>query len=49
MSEREKTVAKTLASALKALPEEKKEYLLGYAEGVNAMAGKTEEKSRDSA
>lgn len=44
MSEKEKKIAK--AEAAKALPDEKKEYLLGYAEGVAAMAGKA---SRDGA
>ena len=38
MSEKEKKIAKALAEAAKALPDEKKEYLLGYAEGVAAMA-----------
>ncbi len=41
VSEKEKKIAKALAEAAKALPDEKKEYLLGYAEGVAAMAGKT--------
>lgn len=44
VSEKEKKIAKALAEAAKALPDEKKEYLLGYAEGVAAMAGKA---SRD--
>lgn len=42
MSEKEKKIAKALAEAAKALPDEKKEYLLGYAEGVAAMAGRAE-------
>lgn len=46
VSEKEKKIAKALAEAAKALPDEKKEYLLGYAEGVAAMAGKA---SRDGA
>ena len=41
MSEKEKKIAKALAEAAKALPDEKKEDLLGYAEGVAAMVGKT--------
>lgn len=40
MSEREKDAAKALAEAFEALPDSKKEFLLGYAEGVAAMAGK---------
>lgn len=31
----------TIAEAVSALPEHKREYLMGYAEGVVAMAGKT--------
>ena len=41
VSEKEKKIAKALAEAAKALPDEKKQYLLGYAEGVAAMVGKT--------
>ena len=40
MSEKEKDTAKTLAAAFEALPASKKEFLLGYAEGVAAMAEK---------
>ena len=40
MSEKEKDTAKTLAEAFEALPDSKKEFLLGYAEGVAAMAEK---------
>lgn len=36
MSEQEKTVAKRLADAFDALPAPKKEYLLGFADGVVA-------------
>ena len=39
MSEKEKQISKTLAAVIPGLPEEKKEYLLGFAEGVAAMAG----------
>lgn len=39
MSEKEKTVAAKLAEAFEALPDNKKEYLLGFAEGVAATKG----------
>ena len=39
MSEREKQISKTLEAVIPSLPEEKKEYLLGFAEGVAAIAG----------
>ena len=43
MAEKEKQIAKTLADAVATLPEEKKEYFIGFAEGAAAMAGlKTE-------
>lgn len=38
MSSGEKKMIETIASAFQVLPDEKKEYLLGYAEGVAAMA-----------
>ena len=41
MSEREKALAESIAEAVKVLPAEKKEYLLGYAEGVAAMAARS--------
>lgn len=37
MSEMEKKLADSLAKAAAALPENKREFLLGYAEGVAAM------------
>ena len=43
MSEQEKNVSKTLTDAFDALPENKKEYLLGFAEGVAAMKEKSGE------
>ena len=43
MSEKEKLVAEKLAEAFDALPESKKERLLGYAEGVADMKAKAEE------
>lgn len=39
MAENEKQVILTLEAALASLPEEKKQYFVGYAEGVAAMAG----------
>lgn len=38
MSEQEKKIGEKLASAFDKLPDGKKEFLLGYAEGVAAMA-----------
>ena len=50
VSEKEKSIAKALAEAAKVLPDEKKEYLLGYAEGVAAMAsGESNRKSAKAA
>lgn len=43
MSEREKQIAENLAEAVAKLPDNKKEFLLGYAEGVAAMADKAKE------
>lgn len=40
MSEKEKQISKTLEAVIPNLPEEKKEYLLGFAEGVAAIAGR---------
>lgn len=37
MSEREKQIAENLVDAFTKLPDSKKEFLLGYAEGVAAM------------
>ena len=37
MSDREKAIAEKLAEAFDSLPEAKKEYLLGYADGVAGM------------
>lgn len=36
MSEKEKKIAQNLAKALNAIPDDKKEYFLGFAEGVEA-------------
>lgn len=43
MSEREKQIAENLAEAVAKLPDNKKEFLLGYAEGVAAMTDKAKE------
>ena len=40
MSEMEKKLVDSLAKASAALPESKREFLLGYAEGVAAMAAR---------
>lgn len=36
MSEKEKSICKTLAKALNSIPDDRKEYFLGFAEGVEA-------------
>jgi len=38
MSTKEKEIARSITEAVSILPEEKREYILGYAEGVLAMA-----------
>lgn len=38
MTAEEQQIAENLAKALALLPDDKKEFLLGYAEGVAAMA-----------
>lgn len=45
MAEKEKQIAQTIENALAELPEEKKQYFMGFAEGVAAMAEQTKEKS----
>lgn len=45
MAEKEKQIAKTIEGALADLPEEKKQYFMGFAEGVAAMAEQTKGKS----
>ena len=40
MSEKERNIAESLTRACELLPDGKKEYLIGYAEGVAAMAEK---------
>lgn len=44
MSEKEKDIMQSLKKSVKALPEDKREFLRGYAEGVAAMAEKNCEK-----
>ena len=39
MSTKEKEIVRSITEAVSILPEEKREYILGYAEGVLAMAG----------
>lgn len=41
MSDRERRIAENLVEAVTRLPDSKREFLLGYAEGVAAMADKT--------
>lgn len=38
MGAEEKKIAQSITEAVSVLPEEKREYILGYAEGVIAMA-----------
>ena len=47
MSEREKKLADAIAKAATQLPESKREFLLGYAEGVAAMTAQKQEKEPD--
>ena len=42
MSQEEKKLAKKLAETVKALPPEKREFLIGFAEGVAAAPYKSE-------
>lgn len=42
MNENERRISESLAVALEMLPDSKKEFLLGYAEGVAAMAARQE-------
>lgn len=45
MVEREKQIAKKLEAALSGLSEEKKQYFIGFAEGVAAMAAQMKSKT----
>ncbi len=44
MAEKEKQIAQTMANAIADLPEEKKQYFVGFAEGVAAMADQVKQK-----
>ena len=44
MQEKEQHIGQTLAKAVADLPEEKKQYFVGYAEGVAAMANQIKQK-----
>ena len=47
MTEKKQTGIRTLAEAFQALPDGKKEFLLGYAEGVIAARGPRAEPGED--
>lgn len=44
MAENEKQILRNMEAAIAALPEEKKQFFLGYAEGVAAMADQIKDK-----
>lgn len=43
MEVKEQKVIQTITEAMAALPHEKREFILGYAEGVMAMADRTQQ------
>ena len=47
MAEKEKQIAQAMVDAIAILPEEKKEYFLGFAEGVAAMAEQVKSKPNE--
>lgn len=47
MAEKEKQIVQAMADAIASLPDEKKEYFLGFAEGAAAMAEQVKEKPSD--
>ncbi|HJB61635.1 MAG TPA: hypothetical protein IAA38_08250 [Candidatus Ruminococcus gallistercoris] len=47
MSQKEIEIVKNIAECLGNLPDDKKEYLLGYAEGVAAMAERHKQEEQD--
>lgn len=50
MGDEERDIGRTIMAAVAILPDEKREYLLGYAEGVIAMADKLRDRAaQDSA
>ena len=44
MTEKEKQIVQTMADAIASLPEDKKQYFVGFAEGVAAMADQVKAK-----
>ena len=49
MSDRERKIAENLAEAVTRLPDSKREFLLGYAEGVAAMADRAKAEEAEEA
>ena len=49
MSDNEKKIAKKLADALKKLPQEKAEYFIGYADGVEAAVNANNNERKEDA
>lgn len=49
LSDNNKDLGATIARALAVLPEHKKEYIIGFAEGVAAMAAKMATKAAEAA
>lgn len=47
MSDKGKKIVKSLAEAVKVLPDDKREYLLGFADGVAAMAEKKQDEEKE--
>lgn len=47
MRDYERTITESLVEALAMLPDDKREYLIGYAEGVAAMASKCKPADRE--
>ena len=45
MAETEKQIVKNMADAIDALPDDKKQYFIGFAEGVAAMATQVKAKA----
>ena len=45
MVDKEKKIAQTIENAIADLPDEKKQYFMGFAEGVAAMADQAKAKS----
>lgn len=49
MAEKEKQIARTIEAALSELPDEKKQYFIGFAEGLAAMAEQVRSKTYETA